>query len=415
MHSPDLDPRQSAALACWLAIVGIGEDGIDGLSSAARDAIQNAEFVFGGARHLALAGPLIRGEARAWPTPFDHAVEKVLAERGRRVCVLASGDPFHHGIGPLLARCLHPGEWIGIPSVSAFSLAAARLGWSLADAALVSVHGRALERIFPHLFEAARLLVLTSERNSPAKLADLLVRLGFGSSHLSVLECLGGPRERIRMCRADQFALEDIDPLHVLALEVHADTGARVIARVPGLPDKLFENDGQITKREVRAVALSSLAPRRQELLWDIGAGAGSISIEWMLADVSLRAIAIEALPERAARVRRNAFLLGVPELVVIEGQAPEALDGLPSPAAVFIGGGASDAGVLERASAALSRGGRLVAHAVTLETEAILLAAHATLGGDLMRFDIQHAAALGSFRTWRPALPITQWCWTKP
>ena len=395
--------------------MGIGEDGIDGLGSAARDAIQKAEVVFGGRRHLALAAPLVRGTPRPWPSPFERAVDEVLAERGRPVCVLASGDPFQYGIGPLLAARVPSGEWSALPAVSAFSLAAARLGWSLPETALVAVHGRALERILPQLSPAARLLALTSDAAAPGQIAALLADAGFGESRLTLLEALGGPRERIRSARAAGFALDAIDPLHVLAIEVHAAPDARVLARAAGLADDLFEHDGQLTRRELRALALSSLAPRRGELLWDVGAGAGSVAIEWLLADTSLRAIAIEAQAERAARIRRNATRCGVPELQIVEGRAPGALDGLPSPAAIFVGGGASDPGVLERALAALSPGGRLVAHAVTLETEALLLARHAALGGELVRVEISRAGALGSLTAWRPALPITQWCWRKP
>lgn len=395
--------------------MGIGEDGVDGLGLAAREAIAKAEVVFGGRRHLALAAPLVRGSRRPWPSPFDGAIDAVLAERGRPVCVLASGDPFHHGIGPLLVQRLAPSEWLAFPAPSSFSLAAARLGWSLPDTALVSVHGRALERLRPHLFDAARVLALTSDDTAPRRIAELLASSGFGNSTLTLLESLGGARERIRSASAQGFALDGVDPLHVLAIEVRAGPDARVLPRAAGLADELFEHDGQLTKREIRALALSSLAPRRGELLWDVGAGAGSIGIEWMLADPSLRAIAIEAQPERAARVRRNAERLGVPELRVVEGRAPDALADLPCPTAIFVGGGAGDPGVLERAIDALPRRGRLVVHAVTLETEAIVLARQAALGGELVRLEVSRAGPLGSLHAWRPALPVTQWCWRKP
>jgi precorrin-6Y C5,15-methyltransferase (decarboxylating) len=230
-----------------------------------------------------------------------------------------------------------------------------------------------------------------------------------------VLEALGGPRERIRTSTAKHFDLDTVDGLNTVAVEVMAASDARVIARAPGLPDELFEHDGQITKRQIRAVTLSSLAPRRGELLWDIGAGAGSVPIEWMLADPSLRAIAIEARTDRAARIRRNAAALGVPGLEVIEGAAPAALDGLTAPDAVFVGGGASDPGVFDAAIAALGAGGRLVVNAVTLDTEALLLARHAAMGGELIRISIARAGAIGGRSGWRPALPVTQWAWVKP
>ncbi|HML14148.1 MAG TPA: precorrin-6y C5,15-methyltransferase (decarboxylating) subunit CbiE [Xanthobacteraceae bacterium] len=406
---------ESAAPRRWLSIVGIGEDGIEGLTPTARALISAAEIVFGGKRHLALAGALVRGAARPWPTPFDRAVEEILAHRGRPVCVLASGDPYLYGVGSLLARHVAAAETVVVPAPSAFSLAAARLGWPLADVAQVSVHGRAIERIRPHLQPGAKVLALTSDSEGPAALARLLSESGFGESKLTVLEALGGSRERVRATPAAAFDLSGVDPLNVVAIEVAAGANARVLGRAPGLADDLYEHDGQLTKREIRAVTLSALAPRRHELLWDIGAGAGSVAIEWLLADPSLTAIAIEARSDRAARVRRNAAAMGVPDLEVIEGAAPAALQNLRQPDAVFIGGGASDGDVIESAMAALRRGGRLVVNAVTLESEALLLARHASLGGALARLTIARAEAVGEMTGWRPALPVTQWVWTKP
>jgi precorrin-6Y C5,15-methyltransferase (decarboxylating) len=407
--------RESAAPRRWLSIVGIGEDGIDGLTATARGLVSAAEIVFGGKRHLALAGPLIRGAARPWPSPFDRAVAEVVAQRGRLVCVLASGDPYLHGVGSLLARHVDAAETVVVPAPSAFSLAAARLGWPLPETAQVSLHGRAIDRVRPHLQPGAKVLALTSDGDGPAMLARLLAVSGFGASRLTVLEALGGPRERMRAASAAAFDLAAIDPLNVVAIEVLAAADARVLARAPGLADALYEHDGQLTKREIRAVTLSALAPCRGELLWDIGAGAGSIAIEWMLADPSMAAVAIEARPDRAARIRRNAAAFGVPGLEVIEGSAPAALQNLLQPQAIFIGGGASDPGVIERALAALRSRGRLVVNAVTLETETLLLARHAALGGELTRFSIARAEAVGGMTGWRPALPVTQWVWTKP
>jgi precorrin-6B C5,15-methyltransferase / cobalt-precorrin-6B C5,C15-methyltransferase len=407
--------RESAAPRRWLSIVGIGEDGIDGLTATARGLVSAAEIVFGGKRHLALAGPLVRGAARPWPSPFDRAVEEVVAQRGRQVCVLASGDPYLHGIGSLLARHVDAAETVVVPAPSAFSLAAARLGWALPETAQVSLHGRALDRIRPHLQPGAKVLALTSDGDGPAALARLLADSGFGASKLTVLEALGGPRERVRTMSAAAFDLDDIDPLNVVGLALVAAADARVLARASGLADALYEHDGQLTKREIRAVTLSALAPRRGELLWDIGAGAGSVAIEWMLADPSLAAIAVEARPERVARIRRNAAAFGVPALDVIEGVAPAALENLPPPHAVFIGGGVSDPGVIESAVTALRMGGRLVVNAVTLESEALLLARHGLLGGELTRLSIARAEAVGGMTGWRPALPVTQWAWIKP
>jgi precorrin-6Y C5,15-methyltransferase (decarboxylating) len=399
----------------WLSIVGIGEDGIDGLSAVARGLVASADIVFGGARHLALAAPLIRGEAKPWPSPFSHGVEAVLAARGRNVCVLASGDPFFYGVGSVLANHVAPDETLVVPAPSSFSLAAARLHWALPDIALVSLHGRALDRIRPHLHQGARVLALTSDSEGPEALARLLAETGFGESRLTVLEALGGAKERIRATTAAGFDLAGIAELNVVGVEVKAAPGARSIAYTPGLADDLFEHDGQITKREIRAVTLSSLAPLRGQLLWDIGAGSGSIAIEWMLAHPSLRAAAIEARSDRAQRIRRNAAAFGVPELEVMEGRAPEALMQLAVPDAVFIGGGASEPAVLDTAMGALKPGGRLVANAVTLETEALLMARQASLGGTLARIAISRADSVGGKTGWRPAMPVTQWLWVKP
>lgn len=398
----------------WLSIVGIGEDGVKGLGDNARAAIAAASFVFGGKRHLELAASLISGEARPWPTPFDAAMAEVMALRGQAVCVLASGDPFFYGVGATLSRRVGADEFTAYPSPSAFSLAASRLGWPLQEIETVSLHGRPLDLVRPLLHDKRRIIALTSDEKGPAELACLLTENGFGRTTMTVLEALGGEDERLRSASADAFALQEINVLNVVALEVAADIEARILPRGFGLDDNLFEHDGQITKREIRALTLSALSPRRGELLWDIGAGSGSIGIEWMLADPSMKAIAIEAHPERAARIRRNAANSGVPGLVLVEGQAPEALAGLPQPDAIFIGGGGSEPGVFEAAVSALKPGGRLVANAVTLEMEAVLLAAHTRLGGSLIRMEVSRAAAVGAMQGWKPAMPVTQWSWTK-
>jgi len=399
----------------WLAIVGIGEDGVAGLGDAAKRLVGEAEIVFGGRRHLALAEELIKGEALIWPSPFDAAMRDVVSLRGKKVCVLASGDPFLHGVGVTLARHVAVDEMIVMPAPSAFSLAAARLGWALQDVETVSLHGHAIDLIRPVLQPRRRVLALTSDGDGPAAVAALLAGLGFGGSKLTVLEALGGPDERIRATTAESFDLKDVNALNVLALEIESNPEARVLSLTSGRADDLFEHDGQITKREVRAVTLAALAPRRGELLWDIGAGSGSISIEWMLADPAMRAVAIEADAERAARIGRNASAFGVPGLQVVEGVAPGALAGLPTPDAIFVGGGGTDDGVLDAAIAALPSGGRLVANAVTLEMEALLLAKHAALGGELVRIAISRETAIGSMSGWRPAMPVTQWSWVKP
>ena len=412
---PAKGPRAAKLAKRWLTIVGIGEDGVAGLGDEAKQRIGEAEIIFGGKRHLALVASLLKGEARSWPTPFDAEMRDVLALAGKNVCVLASGDPFFHGVGVTLARKVKLHEMLVLPAPSSLSLAASRLGWALQDVETISLHGRPIDLIRPLLHPGARILALTSDAGGPAAIAALLDELGFGPSRLTVLEALGGPDEKRRATRADAFDLENINPLNVLALEIESTPDARVLPLTVGLADHLFEHDGQITKREMRAVTLSALAPRRGELLWDIGAGSGSIGIEWMMAHSSLRAIAIEANGERAARVRRNAAHCGVPGLVVVEGAAPKAFAKLETPDAIFIGGGGSDAGVLEKAIKALRPGGRIVANAVTLEMETLLLDQHNRRGGDLIRIALSRAAPVGSMQSWRPAMPVTQWSWVKP
>ncbi|MEI8714730.1 MULTISPECIES: bifunctional cobalt-precorrin-7 (C(5))-methyltransferase/cobalt-precorrin-6B (C(15))-methyltransferase [unclassified Mesorhizobium] len=408
-------PAERQSRAAWLTVVGIGEDGLAGLGDEAKQRIAQAEIIFGGKRHLALVASFAKGEPRPWPVPFDAEMADVLALAGRNVCVLASGDPFFHGVGATLARKVKAQEMHVIPAPSAVSLAAARLGWALQDIETVSLHGRPLDLIRPLLQPGARILALTSDAEAPAAIARLLAELDFGASRLTILEALGGPSETQRSVRADAFDLENLNPLNVLAVEVESGPDARVLPLTSGLADHLFDHDGQITKREIRAITLSALAPRRGELLWDIGAGSGSIGIEWMLAHPSMRTFAIEADPVRAARIGRNAAACGVPGLVVVEGSAPKALARLDTPDAIFIGGGGSDAGVLNAAIKALHTGGRLVANAVTLEMEALLLAQHTKLGGDLTRINISRASPVGSMQAWRPAMPVTQWSWMKP
>lgn len=409
------DGAHAASTGKWLSVIGIGEDGLAGLGDAAKRMIAHAEIVFGGKRHLALAAELIRGEARPWPSPFDAAMAEVRKLAGRRVCVLASGDPFLHGVGVTLARHIPIEEMTIIPAPSSFSLAASRLGWSLQDADTVSLHGKPIELLRPLLHPGRRIICLTSDGQGPGAIAGMLVDTGFGASTLTVLEALGGPSERITRQAADAFAMGDVNPLNVVAIDVSAAGKARVLSLTPGRDDALFEHDGQITKKAIRALTLSALAPRHGELLWDIGAGSGSIAIEWMLAALSLRAIAIEADATRAARIGRNAAAFGVPGVTVVTGSAPEALAGLAEPDAIFVGGGGSDEGVMAAAIEALKPGGRLVANAVTLEMEAVLLALRANHGGELAQLAVSRAAPIGSMHGWKPAMPITQWSWTKP
>jgi precorrin-6Y C5,15-methyltransferase (decarboxylating) len=403
--------------ARWLSIVGIGEDGVAGLSAVARRLVGDAELVVGGERHLALAAPLLRGRQLPWPSPMTEALPEIEQNRGRAVVVLASGDPLHYGVGTMLLRRFAPDEVLCLPAPSAFSLAAARLGWTQQAVSMVSLHGRPLAGVIRHLQPGARLLALSWDGETPAQLARLLTERGMGGSRMVVLERLGGPDERIRPAVAATFDLADVDPLNTIALDVVAGDDATIIDLSPGLADELFENDGQLTKREVRAVTLSTLAPRNGELLWDIGLGAGSIAIEWLLRHPSLRAIGIEANAERAARAARNAARLSTPELEIIEGRAPQTLRGLPTPDAVFLGGGLSNDGTFEAAWAALRPGGRLVANAVSLASQARLVELFGRHGGEIVRLDIARAGKAGSSNVfvWRPAAPIVQWWARKP
>jgi precorrin-6Y C5,15-methyltransferase (decarboxylating) len=398
----------------WLTIVGIGEDGVAGLGEAARAAIGSASLVVGGARHLALADSLIRGERLAWPHPLADAYASLLARRGEAVAVLASGDPFCWGVGGPLAALVEPGEMTCLPAPSSLALARARLGWSLQDVAEISFCGRPIEAVANLLQPGARIIALSADETTPGALAAHLRARGFGPSVMHVLEAIGGPNERIRRSAAAEFGLNDVHRLNLVALEIRAEPGAKIIPLASGLPDDLFDHDGQFTRREMRAITLSSLAPRRGEVLWDIGAGAGSIGIEWMLRHPANRAVAIEAHPDRAARIGRNASELGVPALQVVAGTAPDALQNLPSPHAVFLGGGAHRTGVIETAWNALPPDGRIVANAVTLETEAALLDARARLGGTLLRLGVERLDAVGTMHAFRPAMTVTQWSATK-
>lgn len=394
------------AEAPWLTIIGIGEDGAEGLSAAARAALDGAEVVTGAARHIALL-PALSGEVRPWPVPFDAGIVPLLALRGRRVVMLASGDPFWFGAGSVLARHLAAGEWTAHPAPSTFSLAAARLGWPLEDVTCLGLHAAPLARLRPHLAPGRRAIVLLRDGKAVAGLARWLCEMGFGASTLALLEALGGPRERIRQATADTLAFTDI--AHPVAVGIRVAGEGAVMPRTSGLPDDLFAHDGQISKRPMRALILSALAPRPGETLWDIGTGSGSVAIEWLLAHPAMQATAFEADAMRAARARENAAALGVDRLQVVEGRAPDVLTGHAVPDAVFIGGGLSEA-LLETLWAMLPTGTRLVANAVTLESEALLAQWHARKGGSLLRIDLAQAAPLGSKRGWQASYPVVQW-----
>ena len=388
-----------------IAVVGIGADGWAGLSPVARAAVREAEVLIGSARQLAL----VESDATkvTWPSPMLPAIPGLLAEHaGRRVCVLASGDPMLFGVGSTLARLLGPKALRVIPQVSSVSLACARLGWAIDEVEVV----RSVEALRRRVFPNRRVLVLSADGQTPAQVAELLREQGFGPSTMTVFEELGGSREHRRDGTASSWRPQPAAALNLIAVECRPAAGTVVLSPGHGLPDQAFEHDGQLTKREVRAVTLAVLGPLPGELLWDVGAGSGSIGIEWMRTDPGCRAIAVEPVAERAERIVRNAGSLGVPGLQLVVGKAPEALDGLPEPDAIFVGGGVTGDGVLERCWAALRPGGRLVANAVTLDSEAVLAEWRGAVGGTLTRIEISRATPIGGFTGWRPMMPVTQW-----
>ncbi|MGE5478693.1 MAG: precorrin-6y C5,15-methyltransferase (decarboxylating) subunit CbiE [Bacteroidales bacterium] len=391
-------------MTAWLSVLGMGDDGPEGLSPAARALLDTAEVVIGGARHLALVAG--NADKREWPSPFAGARDLIDSLRGRNVVVLASGDPMWFGIGATLTRWLGAGEMRVIPHAGAFSLAAARLGWPLQDCLCLTIHGRPLETLHLHLAPGRRLLVLSENGQSPAAVARLLEKAGYGPSPLVVLEHLGGEAERRRECVAEAWVGETAD-LNIIAIECRPEPGARVLAQIPGLPDDAFDHDGQLTKREIRAITLAALAPLPGQLLWDVGAGCGSIAIEWMRAGGD--AVAIEPRADRCARIAANAAALGVPGLQVVRGNAPDALP-YSDPDAIFVGGGVSVPGLLDACWSSLRPGGRLVANAVTAEGEAALIALHARFGGQMIRLAVSRLAPVGGFHTWHPAMPVTQY-----
>jgi precorrin-6Y C5,15-methyltransferase (decarboxylating) len=400
----------------WLAVVGIGADGLGGLGARARQVIAGAEVLVGGRRHLAMVPE--DGRARlAWRSPLGDTLADIEGYRGRAaVVVLATGDPLWFGVGRLLVGRFGAGEVRVVPHTSAFQEAAARLGWALEEVATVTLHGRPLDRLRRYLAPGGRVLALTEGGAAPAAVAALLRGAGYGPSRMWVLEELAGAGERaVATTAGDVGPGERFAELNVVAVELRAGPGAVILPVGVALPDGAFEHDGQLTKREVRAVTLASLAPLPGELLWDVGAGAGSVAIDWLRAGPDMRAVAVERDPARAARARANAARLGVPELAVAEGEAPAALAGLPAPDAVFVGGGVADPGLMEACWAGLRPGGRLVANAVTLAGEAALLACGARWGGRLTRLALCRAEPLGGELAWRPALPITQLVADKP
>ncbi|MEU4092581.1 precorrin-6y C5,15-methyltransferase (decarboxylating) subunit CbiE [Streptomyces sp. NPDC026673] len=399
-----------------VAVVGIGADGWAGLTAAGRRTLAGAEVVIGGPRQLELLPSEVTAERIPWPSPLRPAVPGLLAAHaGRRTAVLASGDPMFHGIGRTLSEVLGADRLLVLPHPSSVSYACARLGWAVEDTEVVSLVGRPLPALAGALHDGRRVLVLSRGADSPAEVAGLLRERGFGASRLRVLEQLGSAREVVLDGTADDWPHPPGDPLNIVAVECAAAPSTPRLGLVPGLPDAAYEHDGQLTKRHVRAATLAALAPAPGELLWDVGGGSGSIAVEWMRAHRACRAVTVERDPVRAERIVRNAAALGVPALRVVTGAAPAALDGLPVPDAVFVGGGLTAPGLLETCWAALRPGGRLVANTVTLESEALLAQWYARHGGELVRLAVAHAAPVGGFTGWRQAMPVTQWSAVKP
>ena len=391
----------------WLHIVGIGEDGLDGLVPATRAVVEAAEVIIGGDRHHDLSA-LVKAERVAWPSPFDALIERLQEFKGRRVVVLATGDPLWFSVGARIGRSIAPGEIIYHPQLSAFQLAAARMGWSMADLETLTVHGRPVEQMIAFIQPDARLLILTTGAETPGQIARFLAERGFGQSRMTVMASMGG-KDELRFDGVAEGWSHVVPPFNTLAVECVAAPDAALLPRVPGLADELFQSDGTMTKQEVRAATLAKLMPMRGALLWDIGSGSGSVAIEWMRAARYSRAIGIEPRADRRAMAAANALALGVPKLALIEGLVPGALAGLEPPDAVFIGGGLSRQ-TFDAAWAALRPLGRLVCNAVTLESEALLLALHKENGGQLVKLQVARAEPIGGLTGWRPLRPVTQW-----
>ncbi|MTI00021.1 precorrin-6y C5,15-methyltransferase (decarboxylating) subunit CbiE [Roseibium sp. RKSG952] len=396
----------TAKSSAWLTLIGIGEDG--SMAAAGRTALGKASVVYGGERHFELAGE-ISGEKRLWPSPFAHVYDALEQLSGQNVAILASGDPQWYGIGSSLARHFSAHNMTVLPSPSAFQLAAARMGWALQETDCLSVHGRPLDTLRAALYPGARILALTSNAQSPAQVAALLRSEGYGRSAMTVLEHLGGDRERRLSATAETWHAEVAD-LHTLAIDCVPAPGHRLLTRTSGLPDDAFIHDGKMTKREIRAVTLAALQPHPGALLWDIGAGCGSVGIEWLRSAPGTRAIGFEPHAQRRDMAEQNALALGVPQFELRDASAPAGLTDLERPDAVFIGGGLTANGMVAACQEALKPGGRLVANAVTLEGEAVLMSAWQTHGGELTRLAVQRASAVGGLTGWRPLMPVTQW-----
>ncbi|MDI9638251.1 precorrin-6y C5,15-methyltransferase (decarboxylating) subunit CbiE [Geitlerinema splendidum] len=394
----------------WLSIVGIGEDGLEGVSPVGRVLLAQATAIAGGERHLALLPSDDRREKLLWTSPIADSVQQIVERRGQCVCVLASGDPMCYGIGVTLLRQIPLAEMTIVPAPSAFSLACARLGWSLTDVETLSLCGRDPALLNAVLYPGAKILILSADKTTPGIVAQHLTQQGYGDSQIAVLERMGGTQERITTGTASTWTSPDLADLNTIALTLYATAAPPHSPRAPGLPDTAYHHDGQLTKREVRAMTLSALAPLPGQLLWDVGAGCGAIAIEWMRCDRRCGAIAIEQHPSRLQYIANNAQALGVPHLKIVAGAAPHALKDLLAPDAIFIGGGLTTPDLLETCWRSLRSGGHLVANAVTVESEQMLFHWQGKLGGNLTRIAIQRAEPIGKFLGWKAMAPVTQW-----
>ncbi len=392
----------------WLSIIGIGEEGLEGLGEPARAVVEGAEIFVGGERHLAMLADDPRPRL-TWDSPLAKTVARIKGLKGRQVCVLATGDPMSYGVGVTLTREIGMAQCLVIPKQSAFSLACARLGWPLAEVDCMTLHGRPLGFLNRHLRPNARLLILSENGDTPKQVARSLKAMGYGESRITVFEQMGGARESRHQGTAKSWRRK-VKDLNTIALHCIADHDAPRLMRPAGLPDELFQHDGQLTKREVRAVTLAALAPAPGEILWDVGAGAGSIAIEFLRAEPTARAIAIERKPSRIANIRANQNNLGIGNLQVVKGTAPAALKGLARPDVIFIGGGLSDGKLLQACWRALPSGGRLVANAVSAEGEGELFRFMRRQGGGMTRLAVSHMDGMGDLHAWRAMRAVTQY-----
>ncbi|WP_417428620.1 precorrin-6y C5,15-methyltransferase (decarboxylating) subunit CbiE [Kiloniella sp.] len=401
----------------WLTVLGIGEEGLDSLTPVARRLLDQAKVLVGGERHLAMLGEDPR-EQIVWGSPFSTMVEKILDRRGEDICILASGDPMCFGVGATFSKRIPVDEMRVVPGISSYSLACSRLGWAMMDVDMLTLHGRPLSLLHPHVQPGAQLLMLSENGTTPAEVASLLTDRGFGDSKITVLEHMGGEKEQVLDGVAHCWSYPACADLNTIAVECIATHRAEVLPTVPGLPDDAFVHDGQLTKKIVRSSTLSALMPMAGQVLWDLGAGCGSISIEWMRAARGTKAVAIERDQDRLSSIAANAQALGTPFLSIKEGELLSVLGDLMKeeqrPDAIFVGGGATSEGLFDICWKALKPGGRFVANVVTLEGEMKLFEWHKKVGGELNRISISQASPIGPYHGWRAAMPVTQFAVTK-